>query len=196
MGGLGARTLLIAAGAVSIGMGAGFERSLQDAWKTAALPQSAAVAMPAALILRRVIHSPRPVAPERPVVLPPTQAPVRTDAAPVTVASPKPNRQRREAQQHDSFVVSDNAVASAPPIAAAKGDKPTDVAPDVSAVEGAPIDAVAVQAPPTPTPSPTPSPTPTPQPKKRWIHRQLDHLNPFKPPNRASTPAPSNPQGL
>lgn len=195
MGGFGARTLLIAAGAVSMGIGAGFERSLQDAWTTAALPQSAAMAMPAATA-RHIPPSPVPrIAPlERPLAQLPTQAPRVEPAA--TASPPATHPAVERTAQRDSFIVKNVAVATPSPIAAAKGDKPTDVAPDVSEVQGAPIDAVAVQAPPTPTPSPTPTPTPTPQPKKPWIHRQLNHLNPFKPSNRASTPAPSNPRVL
>lgn len=196
MGGFGARTLLIAAGAVSMGIGAGFERSLQDAWKTAALPQSAAMAMPAPSAAPRAAPSlaSHSVAPKRPLALLATQAPARIDVA-ATGAPATPHPTTKRAAQRDSFVVKDVAIATAAPIAAAKDDRPTDVAPDVSDVQSAPIDAVAVQAPVTPTPSPTPTPTPTPQTKKRWIHRQLDHLNPFKPASRTNSPAPANPQG-
>lgn len=189
MSAIGAKTLLVAAGAVSVGIGAGFERSLQDSWKTSTLPAVSTQAQfaPVPKPQPPAAFAPRTTAAEQKVdrrsraqvVLPETPPSAPSVAA---VESTQLKRQPVQRTVEKPIIVADNAItpATATPIVANSDDKPTDVPPDVAAVQGAPIDAESVQAPVTPTPEPTATPTPTPPPKKPWLHRQLQHLNPFK----------------
>lgn len=189
MSAIGAKTLLVAAGAVSLGIGAGFERSLQDSWKTSSLPSVRTQARFAS------VPQPQPPAAVAPRVTAAEQKADRRSVPPVALTEappsapsvafvksvrPKPEPRQRSTQR--PILVADNALTppTSAPIVANSQDKPTDVAPDVAAVQAAPIDAESVQAPATPTPAPTATPTPTPPPKKPWLHRQLQHLNPFK----------------
>lgn len=195
MSAIGAKTLLVAAGAVSLGIGAGFERSLQESWKTSALPRVISAAAPV-----RMFHA-NPDATARPTSVPVQERTGRQGAPPVAlaVAPPASAPHKKHAPVKTALVqprnssqtidVAQTAIveATAGPIIAKGDEKPTDVAPVEDAVAGAPIDAESVQAPATPAPAPTPTPTPTPPPKKPWLHRQFQHLNPFK---AKSTPTP------
>jgi len=191
---LGLRALFAAVGALSVGVGAGFEKAYDDAWDVSHLPTAPPPALTFTSATREETHHAARIRYVR-IALAPTHARVtQTPRIPVlaTAHAHVATASRTEPLGAPRMRVTTmpHPRATEHAIAAETYDEPVYEVPPTPPAPSTPMPNTATIR----VPSVTPSPSPTPSPAKKepsWLQKQLGHFDPFKPYKAAPSPTAS-----